>query len=161
MPLSKAYHADDASDNQGKATLRHRTSWRARLSGWRGGVVACIAVAAFVLLLNIILAIVAVAAWNPVGGIATAYTGDCDVAARWTTVIHLLINLLSSLLLGASNYCMQRLVAPTRKEIDNAHARKKWLDIGMPSVRNLLLINKRRVALWVLLGLSSMPLHFM
>jgi hypothetical protein len=55
---------------------------------------------------------------------------------------------------------MQRLVAPTRKEIDDAHAKRKWLDIGIPSVRNLTLINKTRVFLWLLLGLSSVPLHF-
>jgi hypothetical protein len=76
------------------------------------------------------------------------------------TALHLLINLLSSLLLGASNYCMQRLVAPTRKEIDAVHAKRDWLDIGMPSVRNLPSINKGRTLLWVFLGLSSIPLHF-
>ncbi|KAJ4357542.1 uncharacterized protein N0V89_002118 [Didymosphaeria variabile] len=55
---------------------------------------------------------------------------------------------------------MQRLVAPTRKEIDDAHSTRKWLDIGMPSVRNLASISKVRMVIWVLLGLSSIPLHF-
>jgi hypothetical protein len=158
-PLSRTHPTEDASDSQAKATLWHKTTWRSRFSGWRGGFVACIAIAMFVLLLNLILAIVVATRWKPELGIATAYAGDCEVASRWTTAIHLLINLLSSLLLGASNYCMQRLVAPTRQEIDNAHARKRWLDIGMPSIRNLLYISKSRIALWVLLGLSSVPLH--
>ena len=157
-PLAQTDHDKDPSINETR-TLRGIKLWRARLSGWRGGLIACIAVVAFVLLLNLILAAVAATKWNPVQGIATAYTGDCGVAARWTTAIHLLINVLSSLLLGASNYTMQRLVAPTRGDIDKAHARKKWLDIGMPSIRNLSSISKGRLALWIMLGLSSAPLH--
>jgi hypothetical protein len=114
-----------------------------------------------VLFLNVILVIVSATTWNAKDGMATAFTGNCTTAARWTTGIHLLINLLGSVLLGASNYCMQRLVAPTRRELDAAHARKKWMDIGAPSVRNLFLIGKGRVALWTLLGLSSLPLHLL
>jgi len=161
FPLSQTYHTENPSFDHGKATFGRKVSRRAaRFSGWRGGLVACITCTAFVLLLNLILAVVAATAWNPTGGIATAFTGDCETASRFTTAFHLVINILSSLLLGASNYTMQRLVSPTRSEIDKAHARKKWLDIGMPSVRNLPSIAKSRVAFWVLLGLSSMPLHF-
>ncbi|KAF2023861.1 hypothetical protein EK21DRAFT_118353 [Setomelanomma holmii] len=130
-----------------------------RFSGWRGGVAIAIACSSFVLLINVVCAIVAAAAGSPSGGIATAYTGDCKVSSRITTGLHLLINILSSLLLGASSYCMQRLVAPTRTEIDSAHANNKWLDIGIPSVRNLSSINRKRLALWILLAVSSIPLH--
>lgn len=132
-----------------------------RYSGWRGGFVAAIAGVTFVLLLNITCAIVAATAGNPRDGIATAYTGDCKVASRWTTGLHLFINVLSSLLLGASSYCMQRLVAPTRGEIDKAHAKGKWLDVGVLSLRNLSSIKKTRLTLWILLALSSIPLHFL
>ncbi|KAL9626699.1 MAG: hypothetical protein Q9164_007815 [Protoblastenia rupestris] len=65
------------------------------------------------------------------------------------------------MLLSSSNYCMQILSAPTRKEIDNAHARRKWLDIGVPSVRNLKNVARKKVVMWWLLGLSSLPLHLM
>jgi hypothetical protein len=132
-----------------------------RFSGWRGGVLVAVTCSAFVLLLNIVGAIVAAAAGQPSDGIATAYTGDCTVASRWITAIHLIINILSSVLLGASNYCMQRLVAPTRDEVDKAHAKRKWLDIGVPSLRNLSSINKNRLTIWVLLAMSSIPLHFL
>lgn len=134
---------------------------QSRYSGWRGGFVVAIAGAIFVLLLNITCAIIAAATGNPQNGIATAYTGDCKVASRWTTGLHLLINVLSSLLLGASSYCMQRLVAPTRREIDKAHAKGKWLDVGVLSLRNLSSIHKSRLILWILLALSSIPLHFL
>jgi hypothetical protein len=122
--------------------------------------VACIVCTSFVLLLNLVLAIIAATAWHRTQGIASVFIGDCDTASRFTTAFHLLINLLSSLLLGASNYTMQRLVAPTRSEINKAHAYKKWLDIGLPSVRNLPSISRSRMVLWALLGLSSAPLHF-
>lgn len=75
--------------------------------------------------------------------------------------LHLVINLLSTLLLGASNYTMQCLSAPTRNDINKAHQQRVSVDIGIPSVRNLRRISWRRVVLWWLLGLSSIPLHFM
>ena len=163
--LPKGYSADGASYDDEAVTsvrsIRESSSWSQRFSGWRGGVAACIAISALVLFLNAVLAIVAAVRWDKADGLAAAFTGDCGVAARWTTAIHLVINLLSSLLLGASNYCMQRLVAPTRQEIDDAHAQKRWLDIGIPSIRNVSSINARRVVIWTLLALSSVPLHFL
>ena len=54
---------------------------------------------------------------------------------------------------------MQCLSAPTRKEVDEAHAKGKWLDIGVPSVRNLTNIAKPRVGMWLGLALTSLPLH--
>lgn len=77
----------------------------------------------------------------------------------WTTWLHLLINSLSSLLLSASNYTMQCLSSPTRGEVDRAHARGDWLDIGVVSVRNLWPIDWRRTVLWWRLAPSSVPIH--
>ena len=54
---------------------------------------------------------------------------------------------------------MQRLSAPTRGEVDYAHKRHHWVDIGVPSVRNLGLINPWRMWGWLLLAASSLPLH--
>lgn len=159
-PLSRSYDREDTSYEPSKRSIQRATTWRTRFSGWRGGALVCIAIVSLVLLLNVVLAIITATAWATKEGVSTAYMGDCAVASRTTTALHLLINLLSSLLLGASNYCMQRLVAPTRKEIDEAHAKKKWLDIGVPSVRNLASISRGRLAIWVLLGVSSVPLHF-
>lgn len=56
---------------------------------------------------------------------------------------------------------MQCLSAPTREEVDEAHAKGKWLDIGVSSVRNLTSIPKSRLGMWVGLGLTSLPLHLM
>ncbi|KAH7310596.1 hypothetical protein B0I35DRAFT_412089 [Stachybotrys elegans] len=71
----------------------------------------------------------------------------------------LAINIMSTLLLGASNNCAQLLSAPTRQDIDKAHSRGRWLDIGVGSVRNLRYIPVWRGFLWLILLLSSIPLH--
>lgn len=92
-------------------------------------------------------------------GIATTFTGSCKTAKRIKLWSHLGINVLGTLLLAASNSCMQCLVAPTRKEVDRAHVKRRWLDIGPHTCRNLGSIGKARLLLWMLLALSSLPLH--
>jgi hypothetical protein len=97
------------------------------------------------------------------GAKGVLFDGDCDRVKRLNTGLHLGINILSTILLAGSNYTMQCLSAPTRSEIDSAHNRKPgvYLDIGVPGIRNLGYISRRRVILWVALGLSSLPLHLL
>ncbi|KAG9196600.1 hypothetical protein G6011_01721 [Alternaria panax] len=75
------------------------------------------------------------------------------------SLVVLIINALSTALLGASNYCAQLLVAPTRTEVNNAHKDKRWLDIGIQSSRDLWKVNPKRRMIWMLLMLSSGLLH--
>ena len=114
-----------------------------------------------VFLLNVILTIWAIRTYGTQNGYATLVQGECSKTRKASTWIHLVINVLSTLLLSASNYCMQILTAPTRPEVDCAHAQGRWLDIGVPSVRNLKWISVRRVCIWICLGLSSLPLHLL
>ncbi|KAL3461769.1 hypothetical protein BJX64DRAFT_299963 [Aspergillus heterothallicus] len=89
------------------------------------------------------------------------FQGDCEYVGRVNTGLHLLINLFSTILLGASNYGMQCLCAPTRKDIDRVHQRGGWLNIGVPSLRNIRHVSARRSFLWGCLLLSSVPLHLL
>jgi hypothetical protein len=91
------------------------------------------------------------------------YEGDCTRVERVNSALHALINILSTILLAGSNYCMQILSAPTREDIDrsHSHASPKWLHIGVPSVRNLAHVGRRRAVLWCLLGVSSLPQHLL
>ena len=121
---------------------------------------AVIAVITF--LINFISTVVFKVKWGSNGADINAfYTGSCSKTERISTGIHLAINVLSTLLLAASNMCMQLLAAPTRSEVDNAHGDSYWLDVGVPSVRNLKYISRERLIVWVILGLSSVPLHFL
>ncbi|OHF03303.1 hypothetical protein CORC01_01356 [Colletotrichum orchidophilum] len=92
-------------------------------------------------------------------GVGTLLDTGCSTIRTLNTGIHILINVLGIILLAGSNYCMQCLMAPTRPEIDDAHARQDWLDIGVPSVRNFWSITWKKKTVWILLSISSLPLH--
>lgn len=93
--------------------------------------------------------------------VGTLWSGDCSKTKISNALIHVAINILSSALLAASNFSMQILVAPTRDMINEAHSKKKWVQVGVPSVRNLARIEWYRCAIWLCMALSSVPLHFL
>ncbi|THY44811.1 hypothetical protein D6C99_06632 [Aureobasidium pullulans] len=140
-------------------SLPERKSWFK--SGWRVGATSAAALATLSLALNLIARVFISKHSKLTAGISSIYTGNCEMVEKYDTWIHLAINVVSTALLSGSNYCMQVLCAPNRKEVDDAHARKRQMDIGVPSLRNLTLIRKEKFLLWCLLGLSSLPLHLM
>lgn len=133
--------------------------YRRRLSGWKFGILQFATWASIVFTINLSITIWGSVSYKKVGSLLLE--GDCERVKRLNSGLHILINILSTILLSGSNYCMQCLSAPTRIEIDKAHASQRWLDIGIPSVRNLRYISRRRLALWLLLGASSVPLHLL
>lgn len=151
---------DNATEDCGEH-LRPSRKKRYRFKSWKIGVMAAATMTTTVLLVNIVLTIWASATFGLEGGIGTAYDGDCDITSAWSFWLHILINILSSILLSASNYTMQCVTAPTRRECDRAHSRGDWLDVGVPSVRNLLRIDWPRRTMWALLALSSTPIHLL
>lgn len=94
-------------------------------------------------------------------GVAVIYSGTCTTARQISLWSHLTINVLSSILFAACNTCMQCLTAPTRDEIDKAHAKYVWLDVGVNTIRNLKSIPSSRRFTWACLALSSVPLHLL
>lgn len=116
-------------------------------------------VASLVLAINVTVLIVAYTRLTPKDDYFIIWAGHCDRAAQAVVVAHLIINILSSLLLAASNASMQCLGSPTRDEIDAAHRSMKSFTIGTPSVRNIRLVSYPKAAMWLVLGLSSLPLH--
>ncbi|KAI1326475.1 hypothetical protein F5Y16DRAFT_374870 [Xylariaceae sp. FL0255] len=92
-------------------------------------------------------------------GIITLYTGDCGRTRDLDSGIHFLLNLLSSLFLGACNYCMQISASPSRTEVDKAHSKGISLEIGVHSLRNLRYLQNYRPFIWFALGIVSTILH--
>ena len=133
--------------------------WRRR--GWPVGALGAACTATFALIVNLIVMTWALSSFKFSGGVAEVYGGNCHKSETINTWVHLGINALSTLLLSGSNYCMQVLSAPTRREVDKAHNKNMWLDIGVPSVRNLKNVSLSKRVMWVLLGISSLPLHLM
>lgn len=140
-------------------------------AGWRAGLARCTGATAFVALVNILF--LSIAAPNlkpadrklmngdPVSGDGAIFEGSCEKAKQLSVWIHLTINLLSTILLTSGNYAQQMLTAPTRREIDRAHAKHSWLDIGLLSYRNLRGIPRRRVLAWAVLAMTSVPIHLL
>ena len=142
-------------------------SSQTRRPTWIKGVYLCANATVGLLLLNTVLISVA-------GGLASKYTGSggssnskvvyegsCVITSRWNTAFHFIINVISTCILAASNYCMQTLVAPTRDEIDLFHAKRRWLDIGGSSFRNLFAIPFSRLGLWLILLITATPFHLL
>ena len=158
---------DDTSYEHDHSYVPHtsatpRRKWTSRLaSGSLQGVLWVTLLTTVITLINLVVTIVLMVLYPVDAGIGDALVGNCSEVAAWSRWLHIGINILSSGLLGASNYCMQRLCAPTRSEIDREHAKAGWLDIGVPSIRNFKKISRGRRVLWVLLGLSSVPLHLL
>jgi hypothetical protein len=116
---------------------------------------------AVILIANFATTLYAISKYGSQDGVGLIYQGNCDTVKTLSLWIHLVINLLGTGMLGASNYCMQLQAAPTRANIDAAHARGRSLDIGVPSLRNLRHLGPKRIFIWLLLALSSVPVHLL
>lgn len=162
-PLEASTNRTESTDGLHKQVSVERKNFLKKaksLNGWRMGLALCAATACTVLMINSILAIWALSKYGfNKGGIGTIQEGNCKTTRRLSLWLHLVINVLSTLLLGASNYCMQCLASPTRDELDRAHRQNTWLDVGVPSVRNLTRISRYRIVLWWLLIISGLPIH--
>ncbi|PWY77254.1 hypothetical protein BO94DRAFT_588588 [Aspergillus sclerotioniger CBS 115572] len=132
---------------------------------WIHGVLVGTWTAGGILTLNVLLSLIAIGVSysqtdNTRGLISTeVYNGNCTLSSRWATGIHIVINLLSTALLEASNYAMQCLSGPSRADVDKAHRKRQWLDIGVMSLRNFRAMTIKRKILWFVLLLSSVPIH--
>jgi hypothetical protein len=143
-------------------TTRPETWAQRHLRGWRFGILSGSVLAVVVFVVNLTVTLVAGVKKHQNGnGRRLLYEGDCTKTRDLNTGSHLIINVLSTLLLSASNYAMQCLSSPTRSEVDEAHGQRFWLDIGILSIRNTKKINKKRVWLWFFLVASSLPLHLL
>ena len=140
-------------------------------AGWRAGLARCTGATALVALINILFLSIAAPrlkafdrSWpggKPIVLDGAIFEGSCEKAKQLSVWIHLAINILSTVLLTSGNYAQQVLTAPTRSEIDSAHAKHSWLDIGVLSYRNLKGISKRRVLAWAILAITSVPIHLL
>ena len=131
------------------------------LAGWRFTVTTGCAITIVVLIANVALLAWAHPKLESPGGNALLFSGDCDEMKKVDTWSHFGINVLSTLLLGASNGAMQCLVAPSREDIDRTHPRGGILDIGVNGVANWSNMGWRRRCIWCALLASTLPLHLL
>ncbi|KLJ11640.1 hypothetical protein EMPG_13180 [Blastomyces silverae] len=131
---------------------------------WTRGALICAYSACFVLLVNVIITLVAITrAYGEYGSMeltsAPIYKGKCSVSRNWVTALHFLINCLCAVTLATSSYCMQCLASPSRADTDRAHNQGRWLEIGTASIGNFRFVGYKRLGLWLVLLLTSLPIH--
>lgn len=146
------------SELRGLSLWRRVRLFARQTSTWRFIVASGLALTIAVLILNVSFLI-----WSrarPHGG-NLLFRGDCGSAKNVVTISSLAINVLSTLLLGASNAAMQCLCAPTKAEVEKVHATGSWLDIGVSGLHNWHAIGRWRRYAWISLLLSTMPLHLL
>lgn len=132
-------------------------------SGWRNaGVINTTLICALSIILITLLFISAFrlgSGWPSIFDSVLYFSGYCPTANRKNIIFHLGLNALATLVLASSNFFMQILCSPTREDIDKAHRRARFLEIGVQSVRNLPFIPVPKLLFWLLLCASSVPLH--
>lgn len=133
------------------------------LSGWRKSAFINTVLVSIVFLVLFLWQIIVWARTGEAAGYQIIHTGRCDGngVGRLNTVLHLIINILSSLVLASTNFFMQVLNAPSREELDSAHEKGSWLDIGVPSPRNAFRVSRFKMIMWLLFFLSSVPMHLL
>ncbi|KAL2371552.1 hypothetical protein RJZ57_004000 [Blastomyces gilchristii] len=131
---------------------------------WIRGALICAYSACVVLLVNVIITFAAIVrAYGEYGSMelmfAPIYKGKCSVSRNWVTGLHFFINCLCAVTLATSSYCMQCLASPSRADTDRAHNQGRWLEIGTASIGNFRFVGYKRLGLWLVLLLTSLPIH--
>ena len=131
------------------------------VGGWRAGLLRAFLLSFVALIVNISVYAWLFRTYKAESGTASIKRGPCGMIRNANTGIHAALNVVSTLILGASTYAMQGMTAPTRKEVDAAHSKGKWVEIGTQSLRNLLYIRKRNAWVWALLSITGLPFHLL
>lgn len=121
--------------------------------GWRAGVGVVVLVMFLVLITGFVCLIVAISGVSLEAGRSAVFVGGCAAAKGVDWALHAVISVFVVVMVAGANYAFQVLSSPTREEVAAAHKRGEWLDIGVPSLRNLGRVeNSRRVLGVVVLG---------
>jgi hypothetical protein len=83
---------------------------------WEKVLIWTAVLACMILVLNILWMVIATAKYPYESGTRILFQGSCTRTTRIDTGLHIIINILGTALLGASNYVMQCLGSPTRSE---------------------------------------------
>lgn len=93
------------------------------VAGWRAGLLRAFLFSLAALFLNISIFAWLFNEYRPVRGTGLIRTANCDQVGNLETGIKIGLNIISTLILGASTYAMQGTTAPTRRELDEAHSK--------------------------------------
>ena len=168
---------DPANESRRDAdTIKSTESQRSLWSGWQKGVAVSCVCNIVVLILSLALLIWAGSKPLSPNGTYILWRGSYKSIKLSENFLHLGINIVSAIILAGSNYTLQVLVAPTRRDIDRAHCEKRYrltcrvmqsltyiscLDIGISSLHNWRYIPWRRKLLYIFLLVLTLPVHLL
>lgn len=130
-------------------------------AGWRAGVGLNLILTLLIFVAGLVSLIAALARGAISTGESVLFSGSCSTASSINWGLHAVVNLFAVALISGANYVFQVLSSPTRTEVSWAHQKKRWLDIGIPSARNLAHIQGIRTVLVVILLLSAVATQVM
>ncbi|RYP60086.1 hypothetical protein DL771_010629 [Monosporascus sp. 5C6A] len=129
----------------GHSSASRHSGLQRHFTGWRGGIVFNTIIFFLILVIEIALLIVVLTKTRLLAGDPTMWSGDCGTARDINVGLHAAISVFSVVFLAGANYAFQVLTSPTRGEVDKAHESKRWLDIGVTSMRNFAHISGFRI----------------
>jgi hypothetical protein len=137
---------------------------RQHFKGWRGGILIGIIATSLVLVVNVSATVLFTTIHKGEDRQRKIlFKGSCNRVQQLNLAGHVLIAILNTVLLSASNYSMQCLTAPTRADVDRAHQGhpRSLVEVGVLSFSNLKIIRKGRVFMLAIMGLSSLVLQLL
>ncbi|KAK1828274.1 hypothetical protein QBC39DRAFT_374811 [Podospora conica] len=129
--------------------------WRRFMVGWRAGVALNVLLSGLMLVVAVVGLVFAIARGFGSGGQSVLFSGSCETASTIGWSLHAVISVMVVATVAGGNYVFQVLGSPMREEVDVAHSKREWLDIGVPSFRNLAYIDARRTAMAVVILLTA------
>jgi hypothetical protein len=119
--------------------------WKRFSVGWRAGVALNALLSLLILVAAFVCVVLAIAKNSLSDGPSAIFSGSCLTASAIDLSLHVVVNIFAVVLIAGANYIFQVLSSPTRSEVAVAHDKKKWLDVGVQSVRNFGHIQASRV----------------
>lgn len=134
-----------------------------KYTGWRAGTLVCCCAVLICIIIEIVLLVWAAKTSVGGGGSGLLYQGKCDRVRSMAVWLLLPLNIAATVLIGTSNYIMQVMAAPDRREINLAHRFAQPIAIGGIRFQDLRSWRggSRRRAIWWVLAISSLPIHLL
>jgi hypothetical protein len=121
------------------------------MTGWRGGVALNMILAFVALAVSVGCMVAIIVHTSSLPSQSSIREGSCDDIRAVNVGLRVAINVIGIVLVAGATYVFQVLTSPTRAEVDRAHRSSRYLDIGVPSFRNLIYISRWRALLATLI----------
>lgn len=144
--FSHSRNGSRGGDLENMAEMQPLSFGRKMMMGWRAGITLIILLSAIILLVAIVCVVLAASKSLLQPHHSAVLAMKCDVVGQIDQGVGALVNILSFFFIVSATYVSQVLLSPTREEVNTAHQEFHWLDIGIPSLKNLTKVSGLRAA---------------